>query len=132
MSMILKMINTKTSSTSWDDNIKHYLILLYERSKDLDNINDVRKLTKDRLIIRNSPISFSQDYILSKRYRELHNKTQKIYYSSKFILSPSKQAPSEIILLCQRIIQSSKDFLNAFSGIDFSSRREVSFISFID
>ena len=55
--------NKKTSSTSWDDNIKHYLILLGERSKELDNISGVRKLTKDRLMIGDSPINFSQDYI---------------------------------------------------------------------
>ena len=54
--------NTKKSFTSWDDNIKHYLILLGESSKDLDNINSVRKLTKDRLMIGDSAISFSRDY----------------------------------------------------------------------
>ena len=34
--------------------------------------------------------------------------------------------------LCQRIIQSSNYFLNAFFRIDFSSRREFSFMSSID
>ena len=43
-----------------------------------------------------------------------------------------KVGPSEIIHLCQRIIQSSKHFLNAFSGIDYSSRRKFSFMSSID
>ena len=60
------------------------------------------------------------------------NKIQTIYYSSKFILSPTKWAPPERIHLCQGMIQSSKHFLNAFSGIDFSSRREFSFMSSID
>ena len=32
----------------------------------------------------------NNQYILSKRYRELVNKTQTIYYSSKFIFSPLK------------------------------------------
>ena len=50
------------------------------------------------------------EYILSKKYRELVNKTQVIYYSSKFILSLSRYAPPEILYLCQRIIQSSKRF----------------------
>ena len=36
-------------------------------------------------------------YILSKKYRELVNRKQIIYYVSKFILSPSKQAPPEIL-----------------------------------
>ena len=36
------------------------------------------------------------------------------------------------LTICQRIIQSSKHLLNAFFGIDFSSRREFSFISSID
>ena len=50
-------------SSSWDDNIKHEPILLGERSKDLDNVYGVRKLTNVRLILENSLISFSQDYI---------------------------------------------------------------------
>ena len=43
--------NIITSSTSWDDSIKHYLTLFGERRKELDNINGVQKLTKDRLMI---------------------------------------------------------------------------------
>ena len=50
--------NSKTSSTSWDDNIKHYLLLLGERGKDLNNINRVRKLIKDTLMIGESPILY--------------------------------------------------------------------------
>ena len=57
--------NIQPYSSSWDDTIKHYLILILlgERSKDLDNVNGVRKLIKDRLMLGDSPISFSQDYI---------------------------------------------------------------------
>ena len=43
--------------------MNNYLILLVERSKDLDNVYGVRKLTKDRLMIEDSPISFSQNNI---------------------------------------------------------------------
>ena len=53
--------NMQPYSSSWDDNIKHYLILLGERSKDVDNVYGVQKLTKDRLMFGDSPISFSQD-----------------------------------------------------------------------
>ena len=34
-----------------------------ERNKDLDNVYGLRKLTKDRLMIRDSPISFSENNI---------------------------------------------------------------------
>ena len=52
-----------SSPSSWKDDTKNYLILLGERSKDLDNVYGVRKLTKDRLMIGDSPISFSQNNI---------------------------------------------------------------------
>ena len=52
-----------SSSSSWKDDTNNYLILLGERSKDLDNVYSVRKLTKDRLMIGDSPISFSQNNI---------------------------------------------------------------------
>ena len=55
--------NIKPYSSSLNDNIKHYLILMGERSKDLDNVYGVRKLTKNRLMLGDSPISFSQDWI---------------------------------------------------------------------
>ena len=51
------------------------------------------------------------------------------YFEGKFLFWIS---PPEIIHICQRIIQSSKHFLNAFSGIDFTSRRKISFMSSID
>ena len=59
-------------------------------------INAVQKLImQDRHVTyceieATSGISFTSIYILSKKYRELVNKTQTIYYSSKFILLPSK------------------------------------------
>ena len=52
-----------SSSSSWKDDTNNYLILLGERSKDLDNVYGVRKLTKDRLMIGVSSISFSQNNI---------------------------------------------------------------------
>ena len=42
-------------------------------------------------VCRNEYLRYSSwIYILSKKYRELVNKIQTIYYSSKFILPPSK------------------------------------------
>ena len=52
--------NFEPSSISWKDDTIKYLILLGERSKDLDIVYSVKKLTKDRLRIGNCLISFSQ------------------------------------------------------------------------
>jgi hypothetical protein len=38
-------------------------------------------------LMKKRPVQY---YILSRKYRELVNKTQNIYYSFKFIVSPSK------------------------------------------
>ena len=52
-----------SSFSSWKDDTNNYLILLGERSKDLDNVYGVRKLTADRLMIGDSPISVRQNNI---------------------------------------------------------------------
>ncbi|XP_051168539.1 uncharacterized protein LOC127286222 [Leptopilina boulardi] len=52
-----------SSSPSTDENTREYLTLLNQRNKDIDTVYGVRKLTKDRLMIGNSAISFSQNYI---------------------------------------------------------------------
>ena len=47
-----------------DDNIAiEYLSKLEKRNKDLDNVYGVRKLSKDRLMIGNSSISFNKNHI---------------------------------------------------------------------
>ena len=51
---------------------------------------------------------------------------------NQIYLTAFKEAPPEIIHVCQWIIQSLKHFLNAFYGIDFSSRHEFSFMTSID
>lgn len=53
---------------------------------------------------------------LSKKYQQSVNETQTMYYSPKFVVSPSKQVPSKIIQLANEI-NTSKHFVNAFLEI---------------
>ena len=52
-----------TITTSRNDIVHEYLSLLDERNKDMDNVYGVRKLSKNRLVIGDSPISFDESYI---------------------------------------------------------------------
>ena len=59
----------------------------FNECKSCPNIKNFKKCLSDLLV---SNIFDTVMYILSKTYQELVNKTQTIYYSSKFILPPSK------------------------------------------
>lgn len=52
-----------SSSPTVDEITKIYLPLLNQRNKEIDNVYGVRKLTKDRLMVGNSSINFSQNSI---------------------------------------------------------------------
>jgi len=64
-----------------------YITMYIKINKNLSNIN-INSFTND--LMQNIFLILVKVYILSKKYRELVNKTQNVNYSSKFIVSPSK------------------------------------------